>query len=179
MLSASWVLIVSLSLRLAAAATQSCLFDEGNALAGSCDQGTSARVAGSEAGPVAAAAAAPAAAAPAAGNTDTKHGAAAEPTMRAFGPIVRQPAAAGRHTGTCILMHGLGDTADGWAPVGPSLNLPHIKFIYPTAPTRPITVNMGMKMPGCGGVPCGAVLRVCDGSSASCWACPSSLRNRC
>ena len=25
---------------------------------------------------------------------------------------------------------------------------PHIRFIYPTAPTRPITVNMGMKMPG-------------------------------
>ena len=39
---------------------------------------------------------------------------------------------------------GLGDTGDGWAPVGPQLNLPHLKFIYPTAPTRPITVNMGM-----------------------------------
>lgn len=44
--------------------------------------------------------------------------------------------------------------AAGWAPVGPQLRLPHIKFVYPTAPTRPITVNMGMKMPGC-------VLSVC------------------
>ncbi|PRW60012.1 Acyl- thioesterase 1 [Chlorella sorokiniana] len=67
--------------------------------------------------------------------------------MRAFGPIVRQPAL-GRHTGSVILLHGLGDTAEGWAPVGPQLKLPHIKFIYPTAPTRPITVNMGMRMPG-------------------------------
>ena len=25
-----------------------------------------------------------------------------------------------------------GDTAEGWAPVGPQLRLPHIKFIYPT-----------------------------------------------
>jgi hypothetical protein len=32
--------------------------------------------------------------------------------------------------------------------VGPQMRLPHIKFIYPTAPTRPITVNMGMRMPG-------------------------------
>ena len=67
--------------------------------------------------------------------------------MRAFGPVVRQPAT-GRHSASVLLLHGLGDTADGWAPVGPQLNLPHVRFIYPTAPTRPITVNMGMRMPG-------------------------------
>ncbi|KAL4459022.1 hypothetical protein ABPG75_013887 [Micractinium tetrahymenae] len=67
--------------------------------------------------------------------------------MRTFGPVIRQPAL-GRHTGSVILLHGLGDTGNGWAPVGPQLELPHIKFIYPTAPTRPITVNMGMRMPG-------------------------------
>lgn len=67
--------------------------------------------------------------------------------MFAFGPVIRQPAL-GRHTGSVILLHGLGDTGEGWAPVGPQLRLPHIKFIYPTAPTRPITVNMGMRMPG-------------------------------
>eukprot|EP00887_Chlorella_sp_A99_P006666 scaffold3.g6666.t1 len=65
----------------------------------------------------------------------------AKPTMR-FGPVIRQPAAS-RHTGTVILLHG-----DGWAPVRPQLNLPHLKFVYPTAPTRRITVNMGMQMPG-------------------------------
>ncbi|PSC76869.1 acyl-thioesterase 2 [Micractinium conductrix] len=67
--------------------------------------------------------------------------------LHPFGPVIRQPAL-GRHTGSVILLHGLGDTGDGWAPVGPQLRLPHIKFVYPTAPTRPITVNMGMKMPG-------------------------------
>jgi hypothetical protein len=35
----------------------------------------------------------------------------------------------------------------GWSPVGPQLKLNHIKFIYPTAPTRPVSVNMGMPMP--------------------------------
>lgn len=44
-------------------------------------------------------------------------------------PVVRQPAL-GRHTGSVILLHGLGDTAEGWAPVGPQLKLSHIKFIY-------------------------------------------------
>lgn len=46
------------------------------------------------------------------------------------------------------LVHAGRGRAAGWAPVGPQLRLPHIKFIYPTAPTRPITVNMGMRMPG-------------------------------
>ena len=105
----------------------------------------------------------------------------------------------------CACLLPQGDTAQGWAPVGPQLELPHIKWIYPTggpagslgtaaavtpaattataaaaawlpawlvsnrqgpediwqplstrlpclwnaaAPTRPITVNMGMRMPG-------------------------------
>lgn len=47
-----------------------------------------------------------------------------------------------------IWMHGLGDTADGWASLMPSLNLPDTKFILPTAKTRPISLNGGMPMPG-------------------------------
>jgi predicted esterase len=45
------------------------------------------------------------------------------------------------HTATVIMMHGLGDTAAGWAPVGQQLRagLPHVKFVFPTAPTvRPL-----------------------------------------
>ena len=66
------------------------------------------------------------------------------------GTIVVEPAAGGA-TATVILMHGLGDTADGWESsatdfLGPAL--PHARFILPTAPTRPITVNGGMHMPG-------------------------------
>jgi predicted esterase len=52
-------------------------------------------------------------------------------------------------TATVIFMHGLGDTADGWAPmlhheIAPLM--PHIKFICPTAPVRPVTLNGGMAM---------------------------------
>jgi predicted esterase len=46
------------------------------------------------------------------------------------------------------MLHGLGDTCEGWASVAPQLALPHVKWIFPTAPTRPITINMGAAMPG-------------------------------
>lgn len=65
---------------------------------------------------------------------------------RAFGPTIILPAV--RHTATLIMLHGLGDTGNGWAPVAPELNLNHVKWVFPTAPTRPITVNYGSKMPG-------------------------------
>jgi lysophospholipase II len=47
-------------------------------------------------------------------------------------------------------MHGLGDTSAGWESTADMLadQLPHVKFIVPTAPTRSITLNMGMSMPG-------------------------------
>lgn len=55
-----------------------------------------------------------------------------------------------KHTGTIIMLHGLGDSGDGWAPVGAEWapDLKHVKFIFPHAPNRPITVNFGMSMPG-------------------------------
>ena len=48
------------------------------------------------------------------------------------------------------MLHGLGDTGDGWADVAHDFKtgLPHVKFIFPTAPRRSITLNMGMKMTG-------------------------------
>jgi lysophospholipase-2 len=55
-----------------------------------------------------------------------------------------------KHTGTVIMLHGLGDSGDGWAPVGAEWapELKHCKFIFPHAPNRPISVNFGMRMPG-------------------------------
>ena len=47
-----------------------------------------------------------------------------------------------------LFFHGLGDTADGWASMMPSLNIPDTKFILPTAPTRKITLNRGATMTG-------------------------------
>lgn len=48
-----------------------------------------------------------------------------------------------------IWLHGLGDSGHGFAPIVPELNLDDalgIKFIFPHAPTRPVTINNGMEM---------------------------------
>jgi len=41
------------------------------------------------------------------------------------------------HTATVIFMHGLGDSGFGWAPVATQLAMPHVKFLFPTAPVLP------------------------------------------
>ena len=55
------------------------------------------------------------------------------------------------HTGTVIFAHGLGDTAAGWADaiamIAQRPGLSHVRFVLPTAPTQPVTLNMGMQMP--------------------------------
>eukprot|EP00667_Euglena_gracilis_P017902 EG_transcript_18914 len=53
------------------------------------------------------------------------------------------------HTSTVIFLHGLGDTGYGWQDAMEAIQplLPHTKFILPTAPQAPVTLNMGMKMP--------------------------------
>ena len=52
----------------------------------------------------------------------------------------------------CVVwLHGLGADGYDFADVIPSLNLPEhhqIRFIFPHAPQRPITINSGMMMPG-------------------------------
>eukprot|EP01025_Chloroclados_australasicus_P014946 TRINITY_DN1707_c0_g2_i1.p2 TRINITY_DN1707_c0_g2~~TRINITY_DN1707_c0_g2_i1.p2 ORF type:complete len:265 (-),score=24.92 TRINITY_DN1707_c0_g2_i1:268-1062(-) len=69
-------------------------------------------------------------------------------TMQYSPPIIVP--ATGEHKATMIMLHGLGDTGAGWEEIGSMFKskLPHVKFIFPTAPTRPITINMGMRMPG-------------------------------
>jgi len=56
-----------------------------------------------------------------------------------------------KHTASVILIHGLGDTADGWIDVAESLapKLPHVRFILPTASEKPVTLNGGMVMTSC------------------------------
>lgn len=56
-------------------------------------------------------------------------------------------AATARHTATLIFLHGLGDTGNGWASSLASLRPPHVKVICPTAPTMPVTLNQGFRMP--------------------------------
>ena len=50
-----------------------------------------------------------------------------------------------------IWLHGLGADGNDFVPIVPELKLPAdhgIRFIFPHAPTRPITINGGMVMPG-------------------------------
>jgi phospholipase/carboxylesterase len=50
-----------------------------------------------------------------------------------------------------VWLHGLGADGNDFVPIVPELGLPsdhRIKFIFPNAPIRPITINGGMEMPG-------------------------------
>ena len=50
----------------------------------------------------------------------------------------------------CVIwLHGLGDSGHGFAPIVPELKLPDsmaVKFLFPHAPERPITINGGMRI---------------------------------
>ncbi|CAJ0640118.1 14_t:CDS:2 [Entrophospora sp. SA101] len=54
------------------------------------------------------------------------------------------------HSATVIFLHGLGDSGHGWEPIATEIGeiMKHVKFVLPNAPIRPITINMGMRMPG-------------------------------
>lgn len=56
-------------------------------------------------------------------------------------------AATAKHTTTLIFLHGLGDTGHGWASAMAAIKSPHMKVICPTAPTMPVTLNAGFRMP--------------------------------
>jgi len=49
-----------------------------------------------------------------------------------------------------IWMHGLGDTGHGWSQIVPELALPpslSVRFLFPHAPSMPVTINQGYVMP--------------------------------
>ncbi|NIB41451.1 carboxylesterase [Pseudomaricurvus alkylphenolicus] len=49
-----------------------------------------------------------------------------------------------------IWLHGLGASGDDFAPIVPELNLPEdlaVRFVFPHAPSIPVTINGGMVMP--------------------------------
>lgn len=51
---------------------------------------------------------------------------------------------------TVIWLHGLGADGNDFAPIVPELNLPAalaVRFIFPHAPTMPVTINGGLVMP--------------------------------
>ncbi len=68
-------------------------------------------------------------------------------TQDALPYVEHQPV--GEHKATVIWLHGLGDSGNGFAPIVPELRLPDelgIRFIFPHAPVRPVTINGGMPM---------------------------------
>ncbi|XP_059640632.1 uncharacterized protein LOC132282843 [Cornus florida] len=60
----------------------------------------------------------------------------------------------GKHQATIVWLHGLGDKGSSWSQLLETLPLPNIKWICPTAPTRPVAIF--------GGFPCTAWFDVGD-----------------
>lgn len=56
--------------------------------------------------------------------------------------------ATGKHTGTILFLHGLGDVGESWADALSDLRqlLPHVRIICPTAPQSRVTINGGARM---------------------------------
>lgn len=53
------------------------------------------------------------------------------------------------HNAVVIWLHGLGDSGNGFAPIVPQLNIPEelaIRFVFPHAPIRKVTINNGFEM---------------------------------
>uniref|UniRef100_A0A3P9HKD9 Acyl-protein thioesterase 1 n=1 Tax=Oryzias latipes TaxID=8090 RepID=A0A3P9HKD9_ORYLA len=55
--------------------------------------------------------------------------------------------AARKATAAVVFLHGLGDTGHGWAEAFAGIRIPHVKYIFPHAPTMPVSLNMRMSMP--------------------------------
>lgn len=69
--------------------------------------------------------------------------------MPATSPDAITLPAPGSHTATVIWLHGLGADGHDFVPIVPELGLPKthgIKFVFPHAPVRPVTLNNGYPM---------------------------------
>ncbi len=57
------------------------------------------------------------------------------------------PIDGGDATASVVWMHGLGASGHDFEPVVPMLQCPHVRFVFPHAPTYPVTINGGFVMP--------------------------------
>jgi len=53
----------------------------------------------------------------------------------------------GEARGSVVWLHGLGADGHDFEPIVPLLGLPAVRFVFPNAPARPVTINGGMVMP--------------------------------
>ena len=61
--------------------------------------------------------------------------------------VIKEPKT--EHKASVIWLHGLGADGHDFEPIVPELNLPDelgVRFIFPNAPVRPVTINGGMAM---------------------------------
>ena len=49
--------------------------------------------------------------------------------------------------GVVVWLHGLGASGHDFEPIVPYLELPRVRFVFPHAPVRPVTINSGLIMP--------------------------------
>jgi len=65
-----------------------------------------------------------------------------------FGRLFKvSPLRGAAHTATVIFLHGLGDTGMGWSLGMEEIRREDIKYLCPTAPNQPVTLNYGFQMP--------------------------------
>ena len=53
----------------------------------------------------------------------------------------------GQAAGAVVWLHGLGANGHDFEPIVPYLELPRVRFVFPHAPLRRVTINGGMEMP--------------------------------
>src|SRR5688500_2638236 len=53
----------------------------------------------------------------------------------------------GQAAGAVVWLHGLGANGHDFEPIVPYLELPRVRFVFPHAPLRAVTINGGMEMP--------------------------------
>jgi phospholipase/carboxylesterase len=53
----------------------------------------------------------------------------------------------GEAIGSVVWLHGLGADGHDFEPIVSLLGLPIVRFVFPNAPARPVTINGGMVMP--------------------------------
>lgn len=53
----------------------------------------------------------------------------------------------GTPRGSVVWLHGLGANGHDFEPIVPMLRQPHLRFVFPHAPSLPVTINGGFVMP--------------------------------
>ena len=70
--------------------------------------------------------------------------------MASIGANVLKPfliPATAKHTASFVFLHGLGDSGAGWCEGFNTMKIDYVKYIFPNAPVRKVTINSYQRMP--------------------------------